>query len=62
MPPSSRQRTFMRILVLLGAVTFFARCMDQAGPYWKVISGANRGAPPGTEGETSNQHRPGATR
>jgi len=28
----------MRVLVILGGLTFFARCWDQAQPYLRVIN------------------------
>jgi hypothetical protein len=34
----------MQLLVVFGAVTFFARCFDQARPYWSVIGGKKPGA------------------
>jgi hypothetical protein len=34
----------MRVLVILGGLTFFARCWDQAQPYLRVIN-KKAGAP-----------------
>lgn len=34
----------MQLLVILGGLTFFARCWDQAQPYLKVINGKPKGS------------------
>ncbi|MEY4508050.1 MAG: hypothetical protein RLZZ450_172 [Pseudomonadota bacterium] len=40
----------MRVLVIFGGLTFFARCWDQAQPYLRVIN--KKGASPSGEPAT----------
>jgi len=39
----------MRVLVILGGLTFFARCWDQAQPYLRVINKEQKGGAPSGE-------------
>lgn len=46
----------MRVLVILGGLTFFARCWDQAQPYLRVIN--KKGAGQSSSGEPATLPAP----
>ena len=39
----------MRVLVILGGLTFFARCWDQAQPYLRVINKKEKAGAPASD-------------